>query len=40
MENPIINLAAIVATIVICAGLIPTMFLLSPGGDRSEPEDD
>jgi len=40
MENWVINLIAIVATIVVCAGLIPTIFLLSPGGDRSEPTDD
>lgn len=40
MENPLVNLISIVATIIICAGMIPTIFLLAPGGDRTEPEDD
>lgn len=40
MYNPFINLAAIVGTIIVCTGLIPTMFLLWPGSDWSEPDDD
>lgn len=40
MENPIVNLLAIVGTIVTAAGLIPVLFLLWPGGQVEEPADE
>jgi hypothetical protein len=38
-EEGLITLLKIVSTIVIPIASIPVLFLLSPGGDTSEPED-
>ena len=40
MEPGLVTLAKIVGTLVIAIGTIPLIFLLMPGSDRSEPEDD
>ncbi len=37
MEHGLVTLAKIVGLLVICISTIPLIFLLSPGGDRSEP---
>ena len=40
LENGLLNLAAIVGLIVICISTIPVLFLMAPGGEKGEPEDD
>jgi len=39
LESGLVTLAKIVATLVVPMSVIPLLFLLSPGADRSEPED-
>ena len=39
VEPGLVTLAKIVGTILLAMGVIPFMFLLSPGGDKSEPKD-
>ncbi|MCH2108343.1 MAG: hypothetical protein MK135_03370 [Polyangiaceae bacterium] len=38
-ENGILTLAKIVGTLVFCMSVVPLLFMSSPGGDTSEPED-
>lgn len=38
-EDGLFTLTKIVSLLVFCMGAIPLMFLLSPGADKSEPED-
>jgi len=38
-EDGIVTLAKIVTTLVVPMSVIPLLFLFSPGGDKSEPED-
>jgi len=39
VEPGLVTLAKIVGTLLIAMGIIPFLFLLSPGGDKSEPKD-
>jgi uncharacterized membrane protein HdeD (DUF308 family) len=39
VESGLITLTKIVGTLLLAMGIIPIMFLLSKGGDRSEPKD-
>ncbi|HYQ14510.1 MAG TPA: hypothetical protein VEQ58_02095 [Polyangiaceae bacterium] len=39
VESGLITLTKIVGTILLAMGVIPFMFLLSKGGDKSEPKD-
>ena len=39
VEPGLVTLAKIVGTLLLAMGVIPFLFLLSPGGDRSEPKD-
>lgn len=39
VEPGLVTLAKIVGTLLLAMGVIPFLFLLSPGGDKSEPKD-
>jgi hypothetical protein len=39
VEPGLVTLAKIVGTLLLAMGIIPFMFLLSKGGDKSEPKD-
>jgi hypothetical protein len=39
VEPGLVTLAKIVGTLLLAMGVIPFLFLLSPGGDRAEPKD-
>lgn len=39
VEPGLVTLVKIVGTLLLAMGVIPFLFLLSPGGDRSEPKD-
>jgi hypothetical protein len=39
VEPGLITLTKIVGTLLLAMGIIPFLFLLSPGGDKSEPKD-
>ena len=39
VEPGLVTLAKIVGTLLLAMGVIPFLFLLSPGGDRSEPKE-
>lgn len=39
VESGLVTLAKIVGTLLAAMGVIPLLFLLSPGGDRTEPTD-
>lgn len=39
VEPGLVTLAKIVGTLLLGMGVIPFLFLLSPGGDRAEPKD-
>ena len=39
VEPGLVTLAKIVGTILLAMGVIPFLFLLSPGGDKSEPKE-
>lgn len=39
MEPGLVTLAKIIGTMLVAMGTIPFLFLLSPGGDRTEPTD-
>lgn len=39
VEPGLVTLTKIVGTLLLAMGIIPFMFLLSPGGDKSEPKD-
>ena len=39
VEPGLVTLTKIVGTLLIAMGIIPFLFLLSPGGDKSEPKD-
>jgi hypothetical protein len=39
VEPGLVTLAKIVGTLLLAMGIIPFLFLLSPGGDKSEPKD-
>lgn len=39
VEPGLVTLTKIVGTILLAMGIIPFLFLLSPGGDKSEPKD-
>jgi hypothetical protein len=39
VEPGLVTLTKIVGTLLLAMGIIPFMFLLSKGGDRSEPKD-
>ena len=39
VEPGLVTLAKIVGTLLLAMGIIPFLFLLSPGGDRSEPKE-
>lgn len=39
MEPGLVSLAKIIGTLLTAMGIIPLLFLLSPGGDRTEPTD-
>ena len=39
VEPGLVTLAKIVGTLLLAMGIIPFMFLLSPGGDKAEPKD-
>src|SRR4051812_17160970 len=39
VEPGLVTLAKIVGTLLLAMGIIPFLFLLSPGGDRAEPKD-
>jgi hypothetical protein len=39
VEPGLVTLAKIVGTLLLAMGIIPFIFLLSPGGDKNEPKD-
>jgi hypothetical protein len=39
VEPGLVTLAKIVGTLLLAMGVIPFLFLLSPGGDKSEPKE-
>ena len=39
VEPGLVTLAKIVGTLLLAMGVIPFIFLLSPGGDKNEPKD-
>lgn len=39
VEPGLVTLTKIVGTLLLAMGIIPFLFLLSPGGDKSEPKD-
>lgn len=39
VEPGLVTLTKIVGTLLLAMGIIPFLFLLSPGGDKSEPRD-
>jgi len=39
VEPGLVTLTKIVGTLLLAMGIIPFMFLLSPGGDKAEPKD-
>lgn len=39
VEPGLVTLAKIVGTLLLAMGIIPFLFLLSPGGDKNEPKD-
>jgi hypothetical protein len=39
VEPGLVTLTKIVGTLLLAMGIIPFLFLLAPGGDKSEPKD-
>ena len=39
VEPGLVTLAKIVGTLLLAMGVIPFLFLISPGGDKSEPKE-
>ncbi|HKY34359.1 MAG TPA: hypothetical protein VJN18_00355 [Polyangiaceae bacterium] len=39
VEPGLVTLTKIVGTLLLAMGIIPLLFLLSPGGDKNEPKD-